>query len=87
MSDQAIIDAIQQVFAPAAEMQRLASKQALSAAEVEKLYGISKTRLEHLRVENRGPHFSRLGDRGTILYTHDAIRKWLAMQTVQTRAV
>lgn len=88
MSDQAIIDAIRETFAPAAEMQRLASKQALSPAEVQKLYGITETRLEKLRAEGRGPQYSQLaGKGGSVLYTPSAIQKWLSMQAVQTRAV
>lgn len=87
MSDQALIDAIQMAFAPAVEMHRLASKQALSPAEVQKLYGITETRLEKLRAEGRGPQYTQLAERGTILYTPAAIQKWLSMNSVTPRAV
>lgn len=87
MSENIIRQTILEAMAPAVEMQLLANKQALTPSEVEKLYGISKTRLDHLRGENRGPQYTQLAERGAVLYTPAAIQRWLQMNSTTPKAV
>lgn len=86
MSDD-IQKAITEAMAPAVEMQTLSHKATLTTEEVSKLYGISVSMLNNMRMQNRGPAYSQLAKNGKVLYSRQSIDAWLAMQTVQPRAV
>lgn len=83
---QVIREAVREAYAPAAEMQMLAAKPALTQEEVATLYGMSVSALEKMRASNRGPEYVQLGPR-KIVYTPAAIQKWLDVQTVTPRHV
>lgn len=81
-------EAIKAAFSEAAELQVLRMKKRLTGAEVQRLYGISKSRLERMRLDGEGPKYSKpsTGNRdtntSTVFYSHEAMEEWLERHEV-----
>ncbi len=76
MSQDAIIrQAIQDVFAPVAEVELLKAKEYLTPAEVEKVYPLPASTLEKMRKASSGPKYIKRGR--SVYYRPQDIRSYL----------
>jgi len=78
-----IESALERLFAPIAETERLKRREYLSPEEVEALYGVKAVTLANWRIKAQGPEYIKYG--GKILYKHQAVRNYLESRTVRTR--
>ena len=57
------------------ELEVLMRRKYLTTEEVEKLYPLKASSLKKMRTDGKGPEYIRDGER--VLYTHEAIQKYL----------
>lgn len=75
--DAAIHNALQELLAPAAELEILRRQECLTAEDVQKLYRIPAATLRTKRSRGGGPAFHQSAPYSPVYYTHADIRAWL----------
>lgn len=69
--------AVKAALSRLAETQRILALPYMTTEEVAKVYPIGKSTLDKLRAKREGPAFIQTADRGSAMYTHDDVRRWL----------
>ena len=70
-------DALLEILRPAGRLELLKSKPALTAKEVQELYGIPEGSLRSMRTRGGGPDYFQPDKNGRVLYSHEGIQAYL----------
>lgn len=78
-----IENALERLFAPVAQIEKLKRREYLSPEEVELVYGLKASTLANKRMKAHGPEYIKDGEK--ILYKQQAVRAYLESRAVKTR--